>query len=130
MRKTGIYIFNGNDELAWVDEGFGKLSNTMKILVRYPGGDSDGRLAIHAEKLLRRVLDCYGSSVELIEVNLKANAGAEGRPEYRCTLTVKLLSDSSFQAEASECEDILAVYRAADKVKFLLEQRLKSAKKR
>jgi len=45
-------------------------------------------------------------------------------------MTVKLLSDGSVQADASDCEDILAVYRTADKVKFFLEQRFKSAKKR
>ena len=102
----------------------------MKIMVRHPDRASDGRLAIHAEKLLRRVLDCYCSLIEFVEVRLEMPATVAGRPDYRCTMTVKLLSDGSVQAEASDCEDILAVYRTADKVKFFLEQRLKSAKKR
>lgn len=102
----------------------------MKIIVRHPDGDSAGRLGIHAEKLLRRILDCSCLSIELIEVKLKTFAGAGGRPDYSCTLTVKLLSDGFVQAEASDREDILAVYRAADKVKFILDQRLKSVKKR
>lgn len=100
----------------------------MKILVRHPDGDSGGRLALHAEKLLRRILDDSCLSIDLIEVKLKTAAGAEGRSEYRCILTVKLLSHDSVQAEASDCADILAVYRAADKMKFLLNKRLKSAK--
>lgn len=101
----------------------------MKILVRHPEGDSSGRLALHAEKLLQRILDEACLSIELIEVKLKTAADAEGKPEYRCTLTVKLLSDDAVQAEASDCADILAVYRAADKVKFLLNKRLTSSKK-
>lgn len=103
---------------------------TMKILVRHPDGDSSGRLALHAEKLLRRILDESCLSIGLIEVKLQTATGAEGRPEYRCTLTVKLLSDDAVRAEASDCADILAVYRAADKVKFLLNKRLASSKKR
>ncbi|MHB8843395.1 MAG: hypothetical protein ACYC7L_01490 [Nitrospirota bacterium] len=102
----------------------------MKILVRHPEGVSAGRLAAHAEKLLRRVLDGSCLSIDLIEVNLKTSAGAGERPEYCCTLKAKMLSDDSIQAEASDCEAILAVYRAADRVKFLLEQRVKSANNR
>jgi hypothetical protein len=101
----------------------------MKILVRHPEGDSSGRLALHAEKLLRRLLGDSCLSIDLIEVKLKTAAGAEGKPEYRCALTVKPLSDDAVQAEASDCADILAVYRAADKVKILLNKRLKSSKK-
>ena len=101
----------------------------MKILVRHPDGDSSGRLALHAEKLLRRILDGSCLSIDLIEVKLKTVTGDEGRPVYHCTLTVKLISDSAVQAEASDCADILAVYRAADKVKFLLNKRNTSAKK-
>ena len=102
----------------------------MKILVRLPDGDSDDRLATHAEKLLLRILDCSCLSLDLIEVKLKPYAGAEGRTDYRCTLSVKLLSGNSVQVEASECEKILAVYRAAHKLKFLLEKRLKIGKRR
>jgi hypothetical protein len=102
----------------------------MKILVRRPDGDPAGRLATHAEKLLTRMLDSSCLSIDLIEVNLKMAAGAGERPEYCCTLKAKLLSDDFVQASASDCEAILAVYRAADRVKFLLEQRLKTAKKR
>lgn len=100
----------------------------MKILVRLPETAADGRLATHAEKLLRRVLACYSPAVDLVEVRLKTAASAAGRPDSRCRLTVRLLAGGSVQAEASDCEDILAVYRAADKLKFLLEQRLKSVK--
>ena len=102
---------------------------TMKILVRRPDGDSGDRLAMHAEKLLLRILDNSCLSIDLIEVKLKQSAGAEGRIDYRCTLSAKLLSDYSVQAEASECEKILAVYRAAHKLKFLLEKQCKPAKK-
>jgi hypothetical protein len=102
----------------------------MKIIVLHPNGDSGGGLAMHAEKLLRRVLDLHCLSLELIEVKLKTSSGAGGRPVYRCTLNVKLGSDDSVQAAASDGEAILAVYRAADSVKFLLEQRLKTANKR
>lgn len=101
----------------------------MKIIVRHPDGDSCDRLAMHAEKLLLRILDSSCLSIDLIEVKLKPYAGVEGRTDYRCTLTAKLLSDNSVQAEASECEKILAVYRAAHKLKFLLEKRVNSAKK-
>jgi len=101
---------------------------TMKILVRRPDGDSGDSLAMHAEKLLLRILDNSCRSIDRIEVKLKQSAGAEGRIDYRCTLTAKLLSDNSVQAEASEGEKILAVYRAAHKLKFLLEKRLMFAK--
>lgn len=101
----------------------------MKIFVRQPDGDSGGRLAVHAEKLLQRVLDGLFFAIDQIEVKLKADVGADGLQAYRCTLTVKLLSNDSVQAEASDSEDILAVYRAVDKVKVLLDQRLKSGKK-
>jgi len=101
---------------------------TMKIIVRHPDGDSGDRLAMHAEKLLLRILDNSCLSIDLVEVKLKPYAGVEGRIDYRCTLTAKLLSDNSVQAEASECEKILAVYRAAHKLKFLLGKRLMFAK--
>ncbi|NTW65658.1 MAG: hypothetical protein HGB21_04990 [Nitrospirae bacterium] len=101
----------------------------MKILVRHPDGDSGDRLAMHAEKLLLRILDNSCLSIDRIEVKLKQSAGAEGRIDYRCTLSAKLLSDYSVQTDASECEKILAVYRAAHKLKFLLEKQCKSARK-
>lgn len=101
----------------------------MKIIVRHPECDSRDRLAMHAEKLLLRILDSSCLSIDLIEVKLKPYAGAEGRLDYRCTLTAKLLSNDAVQTEASEGEKILAVYRAAHKLKFLLEERLKSEKK-
>ena len=84
---------------------------------------------MHAEKLLQRVLEPYTRRIDSIEVKLEASAGAAGRSDYRCTLTVKLLPVGSVQAEAGDFDDILAIYRAADKVNFLLEQRLRPAKK-
>jgi hypothetical protein len=100
----------------------------MKIIVRHSEDGSGDRLAIHAEKLLLRILDSFCPSIDLVEVKLKPSSGVEGRLDYRCTLTAKLLSDKAVQTEASECEKILAVYRAAHKLKFLLEKRLKSIK--
>ena len=102
----------------------------MRIKVRHPDENAESKLTIHAEKLLQRVLDPYNRRIDAIEVRLEAAAGTAGRPVYRCTLTVKLLAEGSVQAEASDCGDILALYRAADKVNFLLEQRLRPAKKR
>jgi len=102
--------------------------SVMKVLVRHSDDGSSDRLAMHAEKLLLRILDSFCLSIELVEVKLKPSAGVEGRLDYRCTLTAKLPSDNAVQAEASECEKILAVYRAAHKLKFLLEKRLTSDK--
>ena len=58
----------------------------MRILVRHPAGDADGRLASHAEKLLRRVLDRYCLSISLVPVRLNTSADAEGALNSRCTL--------------------------------------------
>lgn len=102
----------------------------MRILVRHPAGDADGRLASHAEKLLRRVLDRYCLSISLVQVRLNTSADAEGALTSRCRLAVKLLSGDAVRAEASDREAVLALYRAADRVAFLLWQRLKSANSR
>jgi len=102
----------------------------MRVLVRYPGGDADGRLASHAEKLLRRVLDRYRLSIGLVQVRLNTSAGAEGVLNSRCRLAVKLLSGDAVRAEASDREAVLALYRAADRVAFLLWQRFQSANSR
>ena len=102
----------------------------MRILVRHPAGDADGRLASHAEKLLRRVLDRYCLSIGLVQVRFNTSAGAEGVPSSRCRLAVKLLSGDVVRTEAFDLEAVPALYRAADRVAFLLWQRLKSANNR
>jgi hypothetical protein len=99
----------------------------MRILVRHPDADADGRLASHAEKLLRRVLDRYCLSIDLVQVRINTSADAEGGRNSKCRLTVKLLSNGSVRAEASDREAVLALYRAADRVAFLLWQRFQSA---
>jgi hypothetical protein len=62
-------------------------------------------------------------------VKLETSTNVAGRFDYRCTLKAKLISEDFIRASASDGEAILAVYRAADRVKFLLEQRLQSEKK-
>jgi hypothetical protein len=106
-----------------------KELSLMNIIVRHPDGNSGDRLAIHAEKLLLRILDSSCLSIDHIEVKLKQSAGVEGRMDCHCTLTAKLLSDNVVRAEASESEKILAVYRSAHKLRFLLEKRFKPVKK-
>ena len=99
----------------------------MRILVRHPDGDDDGRLKAHADKLLRRVLDRHRLVIDRVQVRLKTFAGAEGGRTSRCRVTIKLLPGDSVTAEASDREAVLALYRAADKAVFLLWQCLKTA---
>lgn len=102
----------------------------MRIRVRHPDGVADGRLTSHAEKLLRRVLDRYCLMIGLVQVRLNTSAGVEGVPNLRCRVAVKLLSGEVVRAEASDIEAVPALYRAADRLAFLLWQRLKSANSR
>lgn len=96
----------------------------MKIAVRRVDGDGDGGLAAHAEKHLRRVLESYCGAIDLVRVRIDAPAGVAVPVASRCRLTVRLSSAGSVEAEASDGGEILAVHRAADKVRFLLDQRL------
>ena len=100
----------------------------MKIIVRHPDSRSGKKIALHAEKLLSRVLDGSRLTIDQIKIKLKMSAGVEGQPAYHCNIAVKLHSDDFVRAETADSEGILAVYRAVDKVIFLLEQRLKSVK--
>ena len=103
----------------------------MKITVRHSDGNPGKRPAILVETLLQRVLAPFLKSIDSIEVTLEPPArGSEEQIEVRCYFTVKLLPDGCIQADASDCDDILAIYRTAEKVKFYLDQRLRSAKKR
>ena len=116
----------GYGTLAFGTAGAGGLHG-MRVLVKHPDKDDDGRLKAHAEKLLRRVFDRHCLAVDRVQVMLRTLAGAEGGRASRCRVTIKLILGGSVTAEASDREAVLALYRAVDKAVFLLWQCLKTA---
>lgn len=97
----------------------------MKILVRRHERGSDNRLAMHCERLLMRILGEYSPEIDAIDVYMEPYTEMDGQMKYRCMLTARLLSGGSVQACVADCEEILGVYRAAEKMKFCIAHRAK-----
>ncbi len=98
----------------------------MRILVRHHEEGPEVRLAAHCERLLLRILGEYSQAINTVEVVLEPCAGTGGRMKCRCTLTAMMVSGGSAKASVADCADILAVYRAAERIAFCIAHRAKA----
>ena len=102
------------------------VCNAMKVKVIHADPDSLDRVARYAKRLVASTLESYSQWIRSIAVHVDFGSDMFlGEYDYHCTAQMVTTKGHKMTAEVRDCDEILAVYRAFDKVTYLMEHQLR-----
>ena len=94
----------------------------MKVTVRHSDQEDLDRISRYTRRLLRRTLETNRHRIRSVTVNVGLSTGLHmGEFDYHCTVQIVTTRGHKVTAEARDCDEILVVYRAIDRVSHLVE---------
>lgn len=96
----------------------------MKIVIQRPSATAQARLDWYAEKLCLGTLKTTEVASVTVQLDLLQNPAMPfGQGDNVCRIRVKLVNGCYVATEAVDSDEIMAMYRAMDKMKSILIER-------
>ena len=90
----------------------------MKVKVIHSDPEALDRVSRYAKALLYRKMESHQVRICSVSLNVSLSVGIPfAEYDYHCTVQISTTQGHKITAEARDCDEILAVYRAVDKIR-------------
>ena len=94
----------------------------MRVKFVHSDTGEKNRIGYYAKQLLQRTLEPYNLQIRSVTIRVVLSTGVSlGVFDYHCVVKIHLNHGSEIKTEARDCDEILAIYRAVDKAKNIIE---------
>ena len=94
----------------------------MRIRIVHHDASEQDRMDGYAKQLLSRTLERYRPQIRSVTVKVSLSPGiSSGEFDYHCAVQICMTQGRRIEIETRDCDEVLAIYRAVDKARNIME---------